>query len=47
MLFTSFIIHNYIPSDMLRGVVIPVIKDKFGDISMIDNYRPIMSSSVF
>lgn len=46
-LFTSFIIHNYIPTIMLKGIITPIVKDKFGDITKIENYRPIMSSSVF
>ena len=47
MLFSSFVIHGYIPIPMLRGTITPTIKDKFGDHSRSDNYRPIMSSSVF
>ena len=46
-LFSSFIIHNYIPTVMLKGIITPIIKDKHGDITKMDNYRPIMSSSVF
>ena len=46
-LFTSFIIHNYIPVVMLKGIITPIIKDSHGDLSKMDNYRPIMSSSVF
>ena len=40
-------VHNYIPLCMLRGVITPIIKDRFGDLSCSDNYRPVMSSSVF
>ena len=47
MLFSSFIIHNYIPESMLRGIITPIIKDKFGNLEDSDNYRPVMSSSVF
>ena len=47
MLFFSFIVHNYLPSSMLRGVITPIIKDSLGDIRSSDNYRPVMSSSVF
>ena len=45
-LFTSFIVHSYIPIDMLRGIITPIIKDKLGDLSKSVNYRPVMSSSV-
>ena len=47
MLFFSFVIHSYIPIAMLRGSITPIIKDRFGDHSSSDNYRPVMSSSVF
>ena len=46
MLFSSFVIHSYIPIDMLRGVITPIVKDSFGDLSSSENYRPVMSSSV-
>ena len=45
-IFTSFIIHNYVPVEMLKGIITPIIKDRYGDLSKIDNYRPIMSSPV-
>ena len=32
---------------MTEGVFLPLIKDEFGDRESSDNYRPIMSSSVF
>ena len=47
MLFFSFLVHNYMPYDLLFGVIVPIIKDKFGNLESSDNYRPIMSSSVF
>ena len=46
-LFSSFIIHNFIPLAMLKGVITPIVKDKFGNMNSSDNYRPVMSSSVF
>ena len=46
-LFSSFIMHNFIPVTMLKGVISPIVKDKFGSMSSSDNYRPVMSSSVF
>ena len=45
-LFTGFIIHNYIPIDVLKGIITPILKDNFGDLSDSDNYRPVMNSSV-
>ena len=46
-LFTSFIIHGFVPRVMIKGIITPVVKDKFGDLSDSGNYRPIMNSSVF
>lgn len=45
-LITSFVIHSYIPMDLLKGIITPLVKDKFGDLSLSSNYRPVMSSSV-
>ena len=32
---------------MIKGVITPIVKNKFGNLSSSNNYRPIMSSSVF
>ena len=37
--------HNFIPNEMLKGEIVPIIKDKNGNLSNSDNYRPIMQSS--
>ena len=46
MLFFSFLVHNHITISLSKGIITPFIKDKFGDLSNSDNYRPVMSSSV-
>ena len=46
-LLPSFVIHGYIPEDMLEGTITPTIKDRFGYLGDSGNYRPVMSSSVF
>ena len=46
-LFTTLVIHNFVPKDMVRGIIIPLIKEKFGDNTSTANYRPIMNSSTF
>ena len=33
--------HGYVPDKFGDGIIIPLIKDKTGDINSIDNYRPI------
>ena len=47
-LFSSFSRHEYVPSNLIKGIISPTIKDKFGDFKSSDNYyRPVMLSSVF
>ena len=46
-LFTSFVVHSFVPAVMVRGIITPIVKDKFGDLSSSSNYRPVMTSSVF
>ena len=38
--------HFYVPHMMSKGIIKPLIKDKYGDISALSNYRPIMSSTI-
>jgi hypothetical protein len=38
--------HSYMPKSLVKGIIHPLIKDKFGDLENSDNYRPIISSSV-
>ena len=47
LLFNAIIQHGYVPSDFLRGVVSPIIKDTEGDSSSLDNYRGITLSHIF
>ena len=46
-LYSSCIMHGYSALSILEGLINPLIKDVHGDISSSENYRPIMSSSVF
>ena len=39
--------HSYVPESFDVGIIIPVPKDKSGDLSSLDNYRPITLSPVF
>ena len=45
--FTSFFVHGYLPDNMLTVILVPIIKNKAGDINSISNYRPIALSSIF
>jgi len=40
------IVHSYVPEAFGCGVIIPIIKDKRGDYSSLENYRPITLSPV-
>ncbi len=44
--FTGCLIHGFLPESMLSVLLVPVIKDKTGRISSIENYRPIALASV-
>lgn len=46
LLFSLCIGHAYLPEQMMRTVVVPIIKNKTGDVSDRDNYRPISLATV-
>jgi len=39
-------LHCFVPDDFGKGITIPVLKEKLGDVSSVDNYRPITISPV-
>ena len=41
LLFNSIVIHGHIPMEVMDTVLVPLIKDKKGNITSKDNYRPI------
>ncbi|XP_063374960.1 uncharacterized protein LOC134662618 [Cydia amplana] len=41
MFFTVCMRHSYLPNDMMRTIVVPVVKNKTGDLADKNNYRPI------
>ena len=43
--FTCMFRHSYLPVSMLDSVVVPLVKNKNGDLSDKNNYRPIALSS--
>ena len=40
-LFRSIILHNYVPVEFGQGIIVPLIKDRTGDSSSLNNYRAI------
>ena len=47
LLLTMMVSHSYVPKIFCVGIIVPVPKDKSGDLSSPDNYRPITLSPVF
>lgn len=41
LLFNSCIKHSYLPEDLMKTIVVPIIKNRTGDASDKSNYRPI------
>ena len=41
LLFSAFITHGYLPNMFMKTAIDPIIKNKTGDNSNKDNYRPI------
>lgn len=46
LLFGLCVGHTYLPADMTRTIVVPIIKNKMGDVSSRTNYRPISLATV-
>ena len=46
VLFTSMFIHGYMSRDMVKSVVVPVVKAKTKSINDKSNYRPITLATV-
>ena len=46
LFFNSCLQHSHIPDLMSKGIIKPLIKDKYNNLDNITNYRPIMSSTV-
>lgn len=46
MFFNLCFSHLYLPQDSKRTIVVPILKDKTGDLSDKCNYRPIPQATV-
>ena len=46
ILFHMMLLHSYVPNSFGSGIVVPLVKDKCGDMSSVENYRPITLSPV-
>ena len=45
-LFNMIMCHGYVPKSFGSGIIIPILKDKHSDTSILENYRGITLSSV-
>ena len=41
LLYSSMLIHGFLPDAMMITIIAPIIKNKVGDLSDNNNYRPI------
>ena len=39
--FTSALTHGHTPDAFMQSILVPVIKNKYGDSNDVNNYRPI------
>ena len=46
LLLQSFLIHGYVPTNLITCLLKPIVKDKLGDINNSENYRAIGISSL-
>ena len=46
MCLSGFFVHGFLPDAMLSVVLVPIIKDKCGEINSKDNYWPVALASV-
>ena len=44
--FSSCLSHGYIPQSLIETTIVPIIKNKAGDLSSDNNYRPIALAKV-
>ena len=43
---SSFLVHGFLPDEMIAVAIIPIIKSKSGRIMSKDNYSPIALASI-
>ena len=41
IVFNAMVIHNFVPSSLLDTIIVPLLKDKYSDVTDHDNYRPL------
>ena len=46
VLINCIICHNHLPQLLMKTIIIPIVKDKKGDLSSVDNYRPVAITTI-
>lgn len=46
MFYSFCIAHSYLPIDLMKTVIVPIVKNKTGDLSNKNNYRPISLATI-
>jgi len=46
LLFNCMVIYGHLSSEFMDTIIVPFVKDKQGDLSSSDNYRPIAITSI-
>ena len=46
LLYSSLLIHGLLSDTMMTTIIAPINKDKYGDLSDNNNYRPIALATV-
>ena len=41
LLFTGLLSHGYLPATLMKSAIVPILKNRQGDTSDKNNYRPI------
>ena len=43
---SAMLVHGYLPENLMRTFIVPLVKNKTGDFTSKDNYRPIAVATV-
>ena len=46
LLFQMMLLHGYVPNSFGLGIIVPLVRDKSGDLSSVENYRPTTLSPI-
>ncbi|XP_050557479.1 uncharacterized protein LOC126911962 [Spodoptera frugiperda] len=46
MFYTLCLNHSYLPPDLMKTIIVPIVKNKTGDLSDKNNYRPISLATI-